>query len=115
MYKEGATTFSITTFSMTTFSITTFRIMTLSSKDVFVTISINDNQHNSVSFYCHYVECRYAECRVFYRCAWCHNAECRCADCSYAECRGSMERNLKGFVKSCDLNFGKKTYFSARL
>jgi hypothetical protein len=50
MHKEGATTFSITTFSMTTFSITTFRIMTLSSKGVFVTISKNDNQHNSVSF-----------------------------------------------------------------
>jgi hypothetical protein len=42
---KGATTFSITTFSMTTLS-----TMTRSTKDLFqffVTLSINDTQHNS--------------------------------------------------------------------
>ncbi len=35
-----------TTFSIATLSITTFTIMTLSIKGLFVTLSINDIQHN---------------------------------------------------------------------
>ncbi len=36
-----------TTFNITTFSITTLRKMTLSTKGLFATLSINDTQHNS--------------------------------------------------------------------
>jgi len=59
----------------TTVSITTVSIMTVSIKGFYVTLSINDTQHNNalplcwVSFYyynypeCHYAECHYTECR----------------------------------------------------
>ncbi len=44
--QEGATTFSIITISIIIFSITTLSIMTLSIKGLFVTLNINDIQHN---------------------------------------------------------------------
>jgi hypothetical protein len=47
----------------TTFSITIFSMMTLGTRGLFVTLSINNTQHNS--FYCLYAECRYAECSIF--------------------------------------------------
>jgi hypothetical protein len=43
----GITTFSIMTFGITTFSIMTFSITTLSKMGLFVTLSINDYQHNN--------------------------------------------------------------------
>ncbi len=46
---NGATTFSIMTLSIMTLSITTFSIMTLSIKGLFITININNNQHNNTS------------------------------------------------------------------
>jgi hypothetical protein len=44
--------------------------MTLSIEVLFVTLGINDTQHNKTYHYaeCHYGECHYAEC---------HYAECR--------------------------------------
>jgi hypothetical protein len=68
-----------------------------SIKGLFVTLSINDTQHNnnlyrvplcSVSCFiyclveCHYAKCRYAEC---------HYAECHYAYCHYVECRGAIQ------------------------
>ena len=41
-------TLSITTFSITTFSTMTFSIMTLSVKGLFVPLSINDTQQNTL-------------------------------------------------------------------
>jgi hypothetical protein len=58
-FIDGARTLSITTFSITTLSITTLSITTLSKKCLYVTLSINDNQHKWHSIMvCHYAECR---------------------------------------------------------
>ncbi len=53
--SNGATTFSIMTLSIPTFS-----TMTLSIKGPLVTHRINNIQHKTLCFECHYAECRYA-------------------------------------------------------
>ncbi len=46
-----------------TLSRSTFSIMTMSIRDLFVTFSINDTEHNNAL---HYAECCYGECRILF-------------------------------------------------
>jgi hypothetical protein len=46
--------------------------MTLSPMNLFVILSIDDTEHNSIY-------CLYTKCLVFYCCSECHNAESRYA------------------------------------
>ncbi len=103
---SGATTFSITTLSLTTFSImtlslttfsittlrvTTFSITILGTKGLFVTLSINHIQHNTIY--------RVPLCFVS-RFMHCY-ADCGYAECRYAECHGTFKsaRNFLFFQK----------------
>ncbi len=74
---RDATTHSMTTFSIMILSIKCIFVSDTQQKGLFVTLSINVTQYQtvimlSVAFYLFYVECHYAECRY----AECHYAEC---------------------------------------
>jgi hypothetical protein len=107
--------FSCPFFGATTFSIMTLSNITLTILGLFVTLSINDIQHNSnmvsVAILYLYAECRYAECRyaeclyaeclyVECRYAECRYAECHYAECLYAECRYAERRGANGHLKA---------------
>jgi len=68
--------------------ITTLRIMTHNIMGLFVILSINDTQHNSI-------ESHYAECCGFYCYAESRYSECRYAECRYDKCRYAEYRYAK--------------------
>ncbi len=79
-----------------TLSIMTFIIMTLSKNPLiitgsFVTLIVNDTQHNYTQH--NSMECHYADCHVFIviLCCYskCHNAKCQYSECNYAECNNA--------------------------
>jgi hypothetical protein len=89
------------TFCITTPSTTTFSITTLIKMNLFVTLSLNDIQHNNTqhkwSYWWHLVWMTFSITTLCLTIQL-HYAECRYAACRYADCFGAIQNFLEYLI-----------------